>query len=78
MIMKSNIENYIQTWENRCYPNEIPDEVPNEISDMVPSYKRVALAILRNDLGDLGIGGRKSEFYSILKRIELKKRGVML
>lgn len=75
--MRSNIEAYIQTWEKRCYPNGIPDETPNEISDIVPSYKRIALAVLRNNLGDLGIRGKKSEYYSILKKIELKKRGAL-
>ncbi len=76
--MKDKIQEYISTWENRCYHNGIPDEAPTEISDMVPSYKKIAIAILRNDLSPLGIHGRKSEYYSVLKRIELKKRGVIL
>jgi predicted phosphoadenosine phosphosulfate sulfurtransferase len=77
MNMRKSIEAYIQTWENRCYKDGLPDEAPIEIFNMVPSYKRIAMAILRNDLSDLGINGRKSEYYSILKRIELKKRGVL-
>ena len=77
MIMKEKIYNYISTWEDRCYPYGIPDEVPNEIFDMVPSYKRIAISILKNDLSDIGIIGKKSEYYSVLKRIELKKRGVL-
>jgi len=47
--------------------------VPNEISDMVPSYKRIAIAILKNDypLKSLGLNPPKSEVYNDLKKIEL-------
>lgn len=74
--MKNRIKEYITTWENRCYPDGIPDEAPNEISDMVPSYKRIAIAILRNDysLKYLGFTPKKSKFYTILKGIEIRKR----
>jgi predicted phosphoadenosine phosphosulfate sulfurtransferase len=76
--MKEKIENYIKTWEDRCYHEGLPDEAPIEIFDMVPSYKRIALAILKNDLSDIGINGKKSEFYSILKKIEIQKRNEKL
>ena len=72
--MKKKIENYITTWENRCYKNGIPDEAPIEIFDMVPSYKRIAIAILKNDLSNIGINGKKSEYYSVYKKIEIDKR----
>ena len=58
-------------WERRCYSNGIPDEAPKEIDDRVPSYKRIAIAILKNDLSYIGIEPVKSEYYSILKCIEL-------
>lgn len=74
--MRKRIEDYIKLWENRCYRDGLPDEAPAEISDMVPSYKRIAIAILRNDhsLKYLGLTPRKSEFYTILKGIEIRNR----
>lgn len=72
--MKKQIEEYVKTWENRCYYRGIPDEVPVEIFDKVPSYKKIAIAILRNDLQILGITPKKSIYYNILKKIEIDKR----
>jgi predicted phosphoadenosine phosphosulfate sulfurtransferase len=56
--------------------NGIPDEVPIEIFNLVPSYKKICLAILKNDytLKTLGFTPPKSKFYSELKRIEISKR----
>jgi predicted phosphoadenosine phosphosulfate sulfurtransferase len=63
-------------WERRCYKNGIPDEAPSELGDRVPSYKRICLAILNNDLQltSLGYYPKKSKYYSILKRIEIDAR----
>ncbi len=69
--MITEINKYIKMWERRCYSNGIPDEAPKEIDDRVPSYKRIAIAILKNDLSYIGIEPVKSEYYSILKCIEL-------
>lgn len=76
--MKSKIQEYIERWENRCYPEGIPDEVPNEIKDLAPSYKKIAVAILNNDitLKSLGFTAKKSEYYNIYKKIELEKRKI--
>lgn len=71
--MITEINEYIKTWQNRCYP-ELPDEAPREIDDMVPSYKRIAMAIMRGDLKMIGITPPKSKWYGILKRIELEER----
>lgn len=71
--MKKEISRYIKTWENRCYSEGIPDEAPKEIDDMVPSYKRIAIAILKNDLGGIGVQKPISDYYGILKSIELNK-----
>jgi predicted phosphoadenosine phosphosulfate sulfurtransferase len=56
--------------------NGIPDESPIEIRDKVPSYKRIALAILTNDhsLKSLGFTPKHSKYYSLLKRIEISAR----
>lgn len=75
--MYQRIIEYIETWEKRCYADGIPDEVPDEISDRVPSYKRIAMAILRNDISlkSLGFTPRFSEAYYQLKKIEIEARG---
>jgi len=44
------------------------------LNDKVPSYKRIAIAILRNDISYLGYDRPKSKYYSILKRIEIDAR----
>ena len=77
--MRKRIESYIKTWEQRCYSDGIPDEVPIEISRLVPSYRKICFAIMRNDtqLETLGFTREKCKLYSDLKRIELRARGVI-
>jgi predicted phosphoadenosine phosphosulfate sulfurtransferase len=67
---------YIETWENRGYCDGIPDEVPARLMQLrkAPSYKAVAIAILKNDLTDLGYSPPVSAWYSELKRIEIEAR----
>ena len=52
---------YVSAWRKRCYSNDIPDEVPRKVeaSGRAPSYRAIAIAILRNDLTlkALGFGG---------------------
>lgn len=74
--MYRKILEYIETWENRCYPDGIPDEAPIELNDKVPSYKKICIAILKNDvaLETLGFTKPKCEIYSLLKRKELNER----
>lgn len=47
----------MKTWINRCYFDGIPDEVPMKVmqSMRAPSYKAISLALLKNDIGLLGI-----------------------
>ena len=75
--MRLKIEQYIREWENKCYSNGLPDEVPIEINNLVPSYKKIAISILKNDysLKYLGFEPPKSRVYSDLKRIEIEARG---
>tara|TARA_R110001632_G_scaffold1171_2_gene4713 strand:- start:10187 stop:10390 length:204 start_codon:yes stop_codon:yes gene_type:complete len=56
--------------------NGIPDEVMPRLDELnkVPSYKRIALAILNNDIDKIG-NRKKSKWYSELKRIELSAKG---
>lgn len=76
--MKTKIIKYIRMWEERCYFNGIPDEAPKELEvrGLVPSYKRIAIAILKNDvsLKSLGFTPKTSKFYKIYKTEELKSK----
>lgn len=72
--MVREIHEYVKKWEHRCYHEGIPDEAPKEIDDMVPSYRRIAIAILKNDAGHIGFSKPKSIYYNILKGIEIKNR----
>lgn len=69
-----HIRDYINKWEKRCYHEGIPDDVPKEIFDKAPSYKAIAIAILKNDLSVIGVDRGISEIYIELKRIEISKR----
>lgn len=73
--MTGKINNYIDKWKQRCY-EDLPDESPEDIFDMVPSYQRIAIAILKNDhcLKTLGMNPPHSQYYDILKGIELEQR----
>jgi len=75
--MKSRIVKYIKLWEHRCYFSGIPDEVPKEINELCPSYKRIALAILKNDvtLKSLGFTPKVSQCYNQIKKAELIANG---
>lgn len=73
--MNGKITDYVNKWRSRCYP-DLPDESPPDIFDMVPSYQRIAIAILKNDhhLKTLGLNPPHSQYYDILKGIELEQR----
>jgi predicted phosphoadenosine phosphosulfate sulfurtransferase len=81
MGTKTKIKKYIKDWEERCYPNGIPDEAPIELekSNLVPSYRRICFAIMKNDfsLKYLGFSSSKCQVYNELKKIELIQRGVI-
>lgn len=51
------INKYLKTWEGRCYSDGIPDEVPSLLENTlrVPSYKAIAMALLRNNINEIGI-----------------------
>ena len=69
---------YIETWKGRGYGADIPDEVPDELlsAGVAPSYKAVALAILKNDwhATTLGFSAPKSPWYGAFKSIEIRQR----
>ena len=79
--MKERIENYVSNWERKCYQEGIPDEAPTRLEQLnkVPSYRMIVGCILKNDvtLKGLGCSRPKSKAYNTIKKIELKKRGVI-
>lgn len=70
------MQEYIETWEARGYSEGIPDEVPSRLDWLgkAPSYKAIAIAILKNDMAQLGFSRPFSQWYSELKRIEIEGR----
>lgn len=78
MGTKEKIGEYVRQWEGRGYEAGIPDEAPAELerNGLVPSYRRICIAILKNDhpLKTLGFTPTKSKYYGILKRIEIDAR----
>ena len=65
----------MRTWRDRCYNNDIPDEAPKKLEDSgrVPSYRRIAIAILKNDLNFHSLGFSRDESDLSLRLMEAKK-----
>jgi len=76
--MRAKINEYVEKWKGRGYADDIPDEVPDVLmkDQLAPSYKAIAIAILKNDhpMQSLGFEPKASKWYGILKRIELENR----
>lgn len=72
----------MKAWESRCYSDGIPDEVPDKLSKSlrVPSYKMIAISILKNDLmlKSLGFSGENSEWYYYLKQEKARKESAQI
>jgi len=68
---------YVQMWERRCYSEGIPDEVPSKLaaSGRAPSYKALALSILRNDWKSIGFGYQENDQTRYLMQKE-KSRSI--
>ncbi len=64
---------YVSTWRKRCYSNDIPDEVPRKVmqSGRAPSYKAIALAILKNDLHFYSLGFSRPLWDDTLAVVEM-------
>lgn len=76
--MNELIQVYISKWSSRGYPEDIPDSVPDELMrlNLAPSYKAIAMAILKNDTNFHSLGSpiKKSIYYNVLKKIEIENR----
>lgn len=77
--MRRKLRQYIKLWEGRGYEDEIPDEAPAclEGNGLVPSYRRICIAIMKNDthLETLGMSRPGCRLYNELKRAELIQKG---
>lgn len=73
--MRKECLNYEKMWRDRCYKDGLPDDVPREIFDLAPSYKKIAIAIFKNDVQILGVIKPACKAYISLKRIEIAARG---
>lgn len=75
--IKEKVQRYVSVWERRCYSDGLPEEVNSKLmaSQRVPSYKSVALAILKNDHGlqSLGLSKPKDELYKQVKKGGFRK-----
>ncbi len=62
----------MNAWRRRCYSTDIPDEVPKKVmqSSRAPSYKAIALAILRNDLQMYSLGFSTPSYERQLEIVE--------
>jgi len=80
--MHEKIAQYSKEWSQCGYSNGLPDEVPDELmhENLAPSYKAIAIAILRNDhtLQSLGFTPKVSPWYGALKRVEIAERNNMI
>lgn len=74
---KERFQKFIVGWKKRGY-EKIPDQAPHEleVKQWVPSWKRMARCILRNDFYCKGLGQTqpKSEAYEKYKAIKEKRR----
>tara|TARA_R110000787_G_scaffold16467_3_gene49875 strand:+ start:2298 stop:3518 length:1221 start_codon:yes stop_codon:yes gene_type:complete len=63
-------------WEERGYPHGIPDEAPYvlEGKKIVPSWRRIAKSLLRNDFWCKGLGFTQHKTAAYKKYLDLKKK----
>lgn len=81
LTLARRLRAWVAQWERQGYANGIPDEAPANLEAMgkVPSYRRVCIAIMRNDVSMLSLGHSRPScaIYTALKRDELRLRGTI-
>jgi len=72
------IEAYCHSWELRGYHAGITDEAPSQLESegLAPSYRKIAQAILSNDMNlySLGFSRKISLWYGAIKKNEIQDR----
>lgn len=80
--MKRKIKTYIEKWLLQGYPDGIPDaaDLKLEAFNKVPSYRKICMAILKNDihLTSLGYSRPNCEAYGAIKRVEIEGRNKIM
>ena len=80
-ILKRRIKKYIKRWEREGYASGIPDEADPvlESFNLVPSYRLICMAIMKNDVNLISLGFNKPRcnLYHVIKKAELISRGVI-
>lgn len=73
--LTQKVKEYTETWERRCYFDGIPDEVPKKLHDAgrAPSWKAIAIAILKNDLNLYSLGFSKRQSAVLSQIVENSK-----
>lgn len=75
--LTKRLDVYLGRWSDRCYPDDIPDEAPEALvkQGRVPSWKGIALAILKNDhtLKTLGCGIAENDLVRTLRKLAKPK-----
>jgi len=78
MGIAAKIDSYLRMWAKRDYGDLIPEEVPDRLMDfcLAPSWKAVAIAILKNDHAcqSLGFTPKRSAWYGELKKMEFQEK----
>jgi predicted phosphoadenosine phosphosulfate sulfurtransferase len=71
---KDKIAVFLKWYQDRDYPDGIPDDGPLDKS--APSWKRICKALLRNDYWCKGLGQSqpKSDAYEKFKSIKAKRK----
>jgi predicted phosphoadenosine phosphosulfate sulfurtransferase len=79
ITLKKKVHKYLTQWESMGYRNCIPDEADKvlESFNLVPSYRLICMAIMKNDihLTSLGMSKPKCNLYNEIKRSELIQKG---
>ena len=74
---RERFNKFVSWWESRDYEGGIPDEAPYELEaeKVVPSYRRMAKCILRNDYWCKGLSFTQPKSEAYKKYVKLKKEG---
>lgn len=71
------VKAYVNMWMSRCYSEGIPDEIPELLArtNRAPSWKKIAICILKHDLKLRGLGFTEASYDAkLVKSIETALR----
>lgn len=73
---KNKIYVFIKWWQERGYPEGIPDQAPSilEAQRLAPSWRRICKSLLRNDFWFKGCGFSQQKTAAYQRYLDLKKQ----